>query len=88
MENSGFRAVLQQSGHLVSVLHQLEGRTDLLADGGSAIAAVVENWQNVFRATHIALQSVNQQEQREDMPALVRIPVESGDAAGGQEGQR
>lgn len=54
-EWAGFLALAEQTGQLQAHLDSLKDRTDLLQDGGIAIAKIMENWQNVFRATHIAL---------------------------------
>ncbi|KAL7004421.1 ubiquitin C-terminal hydrolase Ubp14 [Cystobasidiomycetes sp. EMM_F5] len=51
-----------------------------LAGGGETFATVVENWKNVFRATHLAMASMAAKAAKDGqvvptVPVLVRIPT-------------
>lgn len=80
-EWEGFTKILRQTEQLNQYFVELAGKTELMEDGGRTMAKVLENWQNVFRATHIALASManRQSSGQEDVeaPTLVRMPTSS-----------
>ncbi|CAD6577614.1 MAG: hypothetical protein CYPHOPRED_000287 [Cyphobasidiales sp. Tagirdzhanova-0007] len=84
-EWEGFTKVQKQTKQLDAFMKDLGDRTDLLEHGGEAISKVVESWQNVFRATHIALAAMaNRQaagERDVNAPTLVRIPTSTAKEA-------
>ncbi|KAM0792350.1 hypothetical protein ACM66B_005030 [Microbotryomycetes sp. NB124-2] len=89
-EYQAFLKLFQQTNDLVAAFDAFALKYDVLDGGSEAVGDVVEHWQTVFRATHLALaslaakrESVSQDDQTVTTLApgtlpdrLVRIPVE------------
>ncbi|GAA5822834.1 hypothetical protein JCM11251_004394 [Rhodosporidiobolus azoricus] len=57
-EYTAFATVCAQSQQLAAFLEQFADKYDVLDGGSEAVGDVVEHWQNVFRATGLALASL------------------------------
>ncbi|KDE02933.1 hypothetical protein MVLG_06557 [Microbotryum lychnidis-dioicae p1A1 Lamole] len=84
-EYEAFYKIHQQSQQLLDFLSQFSDQYMVLDGGSEAVGDVVEHWQTAFRATHLALASLEQQRKEAEasetsthnlLPErLVRIPV-------------
>lgn len=80
-EWEGFLKLHAQTEVQQQYMSELANKTHLMSDGTAVVGKVVSNWQNVFRATHLALASLGSQERRGVAPeevqvsTLVRIPT-------------
>ncbi|KAK4053839.1 ubiquitin C-terminal hydrolase Ubp14 [Microbotryomycetes sp. JL201] len=89
-EYQAFLKLFQQTKDLVAAFDAFALKYDVLDGGSEAVGDVVEHWQTVFRATHLALASLASKREpvSQDDPTmlalksgtlpdrLVRIPVE------------
>ncbi|ORY61934.1 hypothetical protein BCR35DRAFT_309023 [Leucosporidium creatinivorum] len=102
-EYQAFLKIHQQGQDLLQFFHQFGDKYDVLDGGSEAVGDAVEHWKTVFRATHLALNSLATKKiptSAEDLTPvlppgtlpdrLVRIPVEQeeGTEGGAEQGEQ
>ncbi|RSH80912.1 uncharacterized protein EHS24_008340 [Apiotrichum porosum] len=82
-EYAALQALKEASGDLVGRVEKLSEMTNVMADGGEAVAKVLQNWAYVFSV--LGSLDMTRGEEGEPVPQMIRLPHPEAEAAAAEE---